>query len=83
MQYTGEGLLHIIESKNGKIAFVICENETIQIFCGTPLQVFLTDEWINTRLEAYVDCGDYYLVNIKVPNIEGLTVRVHHGGLER
>ena len=43
------------------------------LHCGDCLEVKIDDLWVPTRLEK---CDFYYLVGIRVANINGLIVRI-------
>lgn len=43
------------------------------LHCGTPMEVFVNNEWIPTRIEMN---DDWYLVGIKISPISGLRVRM-------
>ena len=43
------------------------------LLCGSPMEVFVNNEWIHTRIEMN---DDWYLVGIKISPISGLQVRM-------
>ena len=59
---------------NGRMDVRFSLNEFLEgLRCGTRMDVFISEEWIPTRIEM---SDDWYLVGVDTKNIAGLTVRI-------